>query len=230
MDLSFVKDLNESKMFRTKDQALAADARNTVDFAFMNAISLWILYNTYQTAPAAKSYAEKTIMYGNFTTYRQAATDLYIALHLIKNGKAIDDRGQLLYNQIDFDDRMMRYFLTSLKNGNQFDSAPRFFLKLERDFKIENSTYRSIRRLAQDWTTLDETAKRVVLNRLVFYFRSSAIRSELYPYIKELAKDTGADTINQEVEQKTGMSNFSKAALSFAGGYAFGRWLGNKIM
>ena len=58
-----------------------------------------------------------------------------------------------------------------------------FFMRIERDLDIQNSNYRSIRRLVQDWPRLNKMQKQLVITRMLQYFRVHALRSELYSYI-----------------------------------------------
>jgi len=83
MKLNFIKDLNESRQYRTVQALHRTNARKIADYAFMDLIALWILYNEYEFAPMAVRYATKTIMYNNFKVFRQLSTDLYINLHVI---------------------------------------------------------------------------------------------------------------------------------------------------
>ena len=55
----FVKDLNESKMFRTRQRLEGTNARDMADFAFMNMLSLYILYNEYDFKPTASDIARR---------------------------------------------------------------------------------------------------------------------------------------------------------------------------
>jgi hypothetical protein len=226
----FIRDLNESKLFRTRQQAETADARYTVNVAFLNLITLWILYNNYSTAPFAQAYAGNTISYTNFNTYRQSATDLYVALNQIKTGKGIDDKSSLLYSRADFNDVRMRQFLTTLAQGKNYTGARTFFLQLEKSLNIEDTTYKSIRRLAADWPDLSQGERSLVATRLLQFYRTNAIRSELYQPLKKMASEKGLELKNVDNGEKKGMSTLTKAAVGAAAGFALGRAFGRSII
>ena len=75
----FIGDIMESKMFRSKSRVEGSNARDMADFAMMNVLALYILSNEYDYAVAAQDYAKRTIMYGNFNSFRTGGTDLNIA-------------------------------------------------------------------------------------------------------------------------------------------------------
>jgi hypothetical protein len=226
----FIKNLNESKLFRTRQQADTADARHVTDFAFLNTITLWVLYNNYSTAPIAKSYAANTVAYYNFNSYRQSGTDLYVALNRIKNGTGIDDKSNLLYSRSSFNEIKMRQFLNDIAQGKNYYNARSFFLQLEKNLNIENSVYKSIRRLAADFKDLSQGEKALVVTRLLQYYRTNAIRSELYEPLKAMAREKGLELKNVDNGEKKGLSTLTKFAVGTAAGFALGRAFGRSII
>ena len=225
---SFVRDLNESKMFRTRQQATSTNTRDMADFAFLNILTLYILYNEYEYAPLAKNYAAETIKYRNFDTYRQSANDLYVALNNIKSGNSAADRIQVA--KLNIPDVKLRQFLVQMSQGQPIKNAPSFMLQLERGMDIQESNYRSIRRLVQEWPTLTNAQKSLVITRLVYFYRTKAIRSELFQAIKQLAAHKGweiKDTGNPE--KGSALGKVAKLAAVGVGGYMLGRAIGNRI-
>ena len=59
----FISELNESKMFRSKNRVEGTNARDMADLAFMNMLAMYILYNTFDFAPTAREYAQRTMKY-----------------------------------------------------------------------------------------------------------------------------------------------------------------------
>ncbi len=64
----------------------------------------------------------------------------------------------------------------------------RFLLKLENGLQIDTSNYKSIRRLAGEWSSLDQGARQLVMTRLLLAFKNRAAKSELLPVLEKLAK------------------------------------------
>ena len=233
----FVKDLNESKMFRTRQRLEGTNARDMADFAFMNMLSLYILYNEYDFKPAASDIARRTMQYGNFNAYRQSSTDLYQALHSIKTGlNDISSKDKMQLKSISFPDTQIKQFFNQMKTGRPIISAPTFFLKLERGLDIQNSNYRSIRRLAQDWPTLNQMQKSLVITRLNQYYRAKALRSEMYSMIRDIGRTQGLifkNANNAEKPKMRGSDTLSKLAkfgAATAVGFGLGRAYGRSLM
>ncbi len=218
MDLSFVKDLNESSQYRTRFSLSNVTPRIIADHAFIDMIVLWILYNEYDYAPTAIEYARKTTLFGNFDCYRQSATDLYMTLHILisknmslvkqdNSAKVFLDRLHLNNNQI------MVYFKRIINNELTSLYARQFLQKIERDFKIEDSNYRSVRRLAQNWGLLTTYQKSLVSTKILQFYSSHANRSELYHLMNEMAQNKGFILENvEDILDQNDIASVSKLA------------------
>lgn len=234
---SFIGDLNESRMFRTKQRVEGTNARDMADFLFMDMLALYILSNEYDMAPAAAAYAKKAMMTGNFNQYRQSGNDMHVALSAIKNNMPnAGDKNEMQLNRINLNDQKIKAYLRTISSGRPVTSASSFFLRLERDLDIKNSNYRSIRRLVQDWPKLNKMQKQLVITRMNQFYRTKALRSELYSYIRDLGRSQGLmvkNAHNAERPRMRGSDTLAKigiAAASIAGGYALGRAIGRSSM
>lgn len=238
---SFVKDLNESRQYRTRQNIQRSNAREIVDHAFLDMITLWILYNEFDMAPIATNYARKTMMYGNFKSYRQSGTDLYMTLHLIQAqnadtlaGDSADDH---LLKRIRFPETQIKGFLNAMKQNNLPKGTARQTLQLiERKFNITTSSYRSVRRLAQDWPTINATQRALVVTRLLQFYRTHARRSELFGFLQDFARTQKLEIRNahnaEKPKSKTAATIATAAALGAAGyaGFQAGRRLGRGLV
>ena len=234
---SFIGDIMESKMFRSKARVEGSNARDMADFAMMNVLALYILSNEYDYAVAAQDYAKRTIIYGNFNTFRQGGTDLNIALTAVKNGMSDSGaKNQVQSGKLKFNDQKMKTFLRTMSAGRPPASIASFLLMLERDLDIQNSNYRSIRRLVQDWPRLNKMQKQLVITRMMQFFRTKALRSELYSYIRDMSRSQGLEAKNahnaEGAPRSYGADTLSKLAIAggtVAGGYALGKSIGSNI-
>ena len=232
---AFIGDILESRMFRSKSKVEDSNARDMADFAMMNMLALYILSNEYDFAPVAQDYARRTMMYGNFNSYRAGGTDLNIALTAVRNGMAGDgDKNDLQNNKLRFNDVKIKAFLNTIKAGRPPVSVPTFFLRMEKDLDIQNSNYRSIRRLAQDWPKLNKMQKQLVITRMMQFFRAKALRSELYSYIRDMSRSQGLEARNahnaEGAPKMRGADTLAKIAMAtgaVAGGYALGKSIGS---
>tara|TARA_B100000035_G_scaffold245558_1_gene214179 strand:+ start:1335 stop:2177 length:843 start_codon:yes stop_codon:yes gene_type:complete len=232
---TFIGDLMESRMFRSKSKVEDTNAREMADFAMMNLLALYILSNEYDFAVAAQDYAKRTMMYGNFNSYRAGGTDLNIALTAVRNGMSGDGaKDDLQNNKLRFNDVKIKAFLNTIKAGRPPVSVPSFFLRMEKDLDIQNSNYRSIRRLAQDWPRLNKMQKQLVITRMMQFFRAKALRSELYSYIRDMSRSQGLEARNAHNAEGSpkmrGADTLAKLAVAggaIAGGYALGKSIGS---
>ena len=128
---SFIGDLMESKMFRSRAKVEGSNAREMADFAMMNVLALYILSNEYDYAVVAQDYAKRTIMYGNFNTFRQGGTDLNIALTAVKNGMSDSGaKNKLQSGKLKFNDQKMKVFLRTMSAGRPPVSINSFLMLL----------------------------------------------------------------------------------------------------
>lgn len=172
---SFIREnLSESTMYRTHAQIKNAPQSEVRDFAFITLITLWLLTSEDKKA-FAQDYATKTIQYRDFNLYRQAGTDLFMAIHRLVNDGSLRE-----YNILRF--------LTLMSMGQPIVAPETWLLKLERNLGITNGTYKMLRRYISDWNRISDAQHEEVYNKLLLYYRSKAIRSELYPLIENLAK------------------------------------------
>lgn len=238
---SFVKDLNESKQYRTRQALTRSNAREIVDHAFLDMITLYILYNDFSLAPVAVRYARKTIQYQNFKNYRQSGTDLYQTLHVIQSGDAdMIDGGpsdDTLLTRIQFPEQRIKAYLLQMQANRLSPAIARSTLQhVERKFMISTSAYRSVRRLAQDWPRLNETQKALVVTRLLQFYRTHARRSELFTFLQDYARTKKLEIRNahnaEKPVSKTAASVAAAAALGAAGyaGFQAGRSFGRSLV
>jgi hypothetical protein len=241
MKLELINDLNESSQYRTRQHLRRSSARHFANHAFVDMLTLWILYNEFNFAPVAMKYADKTSVYGNFRNYRQSGTDLYVTLHVLtaKNADLIDGdaRDQALLNKIQLDDKRLKMYF-DLMSLNQLSPAyaRQTLQDLEKRLFIDNSGYRSSRRLAQDWMNLNDTQRALVVTRLLQFYRTHARRSELFGFLEDLARTKKLEiqnANNAEVPQSKSLGTIAKAAALGAAGYAgfhAGRALGRSLV
>ena len=233
----FVTDLNEaSKMYKTRQQLETVDLRNTLDFAFMNLLTMHIMSQNPSTKPIAQDYAKRTLAGGgNFKNYRRDGNDLYHALHKISTKTGIDAAEKVLASKVSIPEQQLKTYLRSIAAGQDSKQASGLFMRLERSMDIKEANYKSIRRLAVGWRGLQSGQKQLAATKMIQFYRTNAIRSELYQPFKQFSKAGGLinpDVIN--VEPKiTARKIATKAAVgaaAFAGGFAGGRAFGRSLV
>lgn len=241
MNLDFISELNESSQYRTIYSLKTTDTRTLADHLFIDLISLWILYNEYEYAPVSIEYARKTTLFGNFNMYRQSATDLYLTTHVLSNENleltTNTENDKIFFERISLSGSKVFQFVKKVsRNALTASYARQFLLEIEKTLRIENSNYRSIRRMAQNWALLSESQKSLVITRILQFYRARARRSELYNVMLDLSKEKNyliKNATDAEKPADRGLSSASKLALlggSAVAGFAAGRALGKKLM
>lgn len=235
----FIGSLNESKLFRTRQQLETNDLRQTTDFAFLNMLTLHAMYSNYETAPQAREYAKRTLLAGGgqFKAYKTTGTDLYHALHAITTGKGGGgEKAAILQNKIKLPETKIRQYLQQMANGREVISPQNFFMQLERGLDIQNTNYRSIRRIVSDWSNADTAQRGLASTRLLQFYRTKAIKSELFPSFQSMTRNNGLEIKNVRNAEK-GPNNLKRAAFraatgaaAFTGGFAAGRAFGRSLV
>ena len=248
MELDFINELCESRLIRQKRQMQQFTARDAADLAFLYACTLTILKNEFKYAPAASAYAKKTIMFNNFNVFRVNGTDLYI---LLTGLLGTDDTSELFGNKeaskmlienLRVNEPQLKAWLRFTAKGKinkSYDSQ--FLFRLERQLLVDNSQYKSIRRLASDWVNLKHGQKTLVITRILQSYRARARRSELMPVMMKLAKEKKYVSVkpvkdmerSRPASTQGGMSSKSKIAMciGLTGAAAYGAYkLGKHII
>lgn len=233
MDLKLITEFNESAQYRSKSAFKGTNARVVCDHAFMDMIAIWILFNEFEFNPAAQDYAARTVTFNRFAQYRQMGTDLYLNLHVITE-KRVDllgtDADAALLERIQLDvPQVVRYLRSASRNSMTAGLTRQTLQRLENALYIDNSNYKSIRRLAQSWPNLQTGQKRTVLTRMTMFYQVNARRSEMFKLIKELGKsknliDPNANNPEMSTKAKAAAAA-AAAAAGFAGGYRLGKSL-----
>jgi len=231
LELSLVTDFTESKMYRSKQAFKNQTSREICDHAFMDMIAIWILINEFDYAADAIKYASRTSTYNNFNQFRQNSTDLYLNLHVIQEHRTDllqSESDAVLLDKVTFNNNnVIRYLRTASANRLTSEMARQTLQRLEQSLYIENSNYRSVRRMAQSWQTLQTSQKRTILTRMLFFYKAHARRSEIYDLLTSLANSQNlvdqSATNPEHSTLKTAAAAGAAAAAGFAGGYHLGK-------
>lgn len=229
----FFQEMYESHLIPSTHNLKGYTMRDMADFTFLYFIALFIMKNEFETAPVARRYAQRTLMSGRFDHFMTGATDLRIFLttmldggHLI-NKLGEQEASQMLSAKLFLNPTDVRRFLKGIMAGGPTTNWDRQYLfHLEHDLHIDVSNYKSIRRLAVDWIDLKTNEKRLVMTRLLQAFRARARRSELLPYLEQIAKEEKLELKNvanpETGEQPEGKMSFLKKLAFAAAGAAAG--------
>ena len=225
-NLKSISKLEEQRLHRNEGNPKKLTARQIADHVFMDLIALWIMHNIFDYAPVAEKYAARTLAGGTmFKKWKYANSDLHNSIHMI-----VADRTDLLKSSADrtlmkkikLNVIELKRYLTKIKNGRISKSEVRMMLqKFETQLRIEESNYRSIRRIAQDWENNVTSSKRQVITRMLMFYNMNARMSEMHCILKELAKSHNFEDKNAKNPEKSPIRK-AASAVAMAGAAATG--------
>ena len=217
-DYEVFGEICESTLIGYRNQLKTYDAKQIADLIFLYFIALQVLKSNFSSVPFASDYASSTNN-GSFDNFNLSGTDLDILIHALF-GKNNESAFNILNNQeasrafrkkLNFNAIDAKRWLSNIKNVN-VDTDQQFLLRLENGLRIDNSNYKSMRRLAGEWTDLNQDSRQLVMTRLLFAFQTHAAKSELLPALNKVAKTQNLvikDASNPE-KAKPRTSNFLK--------------------
>jgi hypothetical protein len=224
--LSFMQELSEARLFKTRNQISGEGARVISDHIFVSILALYIMSMDYEYAPVAVAYARKTNMYGAYNQPSPSGTDLYQALYSIQHPELFQGQAkdELLMGKVNIEPRRVKKLLDRIKSGQVNPSTISSELyRLERNLKIQEPKLRAARRLAQNWNTLNTTQRQLVATQINRYFIMNAMRSDIYPIFSKFAKSQNL-IVDDSKKAKIGKAIARKAA-AFTAGYVAGKSL-----
>jgi hypothetical protein len=192
--------LIESRQYRALADVKRINLRHVADFAFLDLLNLFILFNEYETAPVASRYADKTMGFRNFSKARLSGTDLYISLNILSDPASIfsskinqnAEADAILRNKIKINLPTVKRYLDLIADAKITpNDAAVLLLRMEKQLNITDSKLKSIRRLVQEWPSLTQMQKSLVVDRMLQYYRKFAKRSELAMFLDDLGKTKG---------------------------------------
>lgn len=209
----FLKSLDENQLLRLRKPS-SFTARDIGDLAFLYLVTLHVLRTEYQSAPFAQGYAAQTNRHGGYASPDPTNTDLYQFLNVIfdHNGalaSRLDNQeaNDLLWPMLTPSQATVRQLLSEIARRGPYDgkNARRLLLKLEQQLHITNSNYKSMRRLAGEWTSddIDTYQQQLVITRMLQALRTRARQGDILPQLESLARH-GNYELNAHVNAETG--------------------------
>lgn len=191
--------LVESRQYRAGGLG-RMNLRDVANFAFLDLIGLYILNSEYETASVAGTYSARTMGFRNFNKPRLIGTDLYVSLNIISNPDSAFSRAIATNPESDAILRkkfkphlptIKRYLDLVSENDISSPDASVLLLRIEKQLNITDSTLRSIRRLAQEWPSINHMQRELVITRMMQYYHKFAKRSEIAEFLGDLGKTKG---------------------------------------
>ena len=186
-DMSFLRGLNENKLFRNKSDVRRIDHETSRNLLFLNTLALYALSQEAKTADWAQGTASRASAFNNFDIFKIALNDIYNLAHI--------QFGETSYGDVDIISQMKKNpmmqqmylrFLRGIGREQNMDSSiTQTFLRLEKALDITNGVYRVLRREVSNWNQLGDSEKKSALKRLYRFTKALSPRSEVLPIFKQ---------------------------------------------
>jgi hypothetical protein len=216
--MDFIKTLTESKLFPSKGTFQRYTGRQLAELAYLHIIALRIMSCEKITHMQAKQYALKTNNHDDFKKWRQSSTDLYYIIYALSaEVKAHDNTSEHYIKTLALDLPKITAWLLSISSHNSMSETRtrRLFATLDNQFKINDGSYRSIRRLAMNWPDISLRDRQLCFTRLIQIMRSRCSSSDVFGWLEKLSKNNGLellDVCDQENEDCDKSTTLARAA------------------
>lgn len=201
-NFSFLRELNENKVFRNKSDLQRMDYQSSKDLLFLNIMALYALSQESKTADWAQATASRASTFNGFDEFRVALPDLYNLSHMHFGDTNFDDLGvetQWKKNATKPLAGMYLRILRAIGQGRAREvEVGQLLLKLERALDIDNGVYRQLRRVVSTWNSQSEKEKMSAWKRLYRFTKATAQRSDFLPPIKQHTGTIGAMSTKQK--------------------------------
>ena len=228
-------EITEGRLLRTTNNFKKLTGRDVADLLYLNSLVIYIMAKDSKQSDFALGYARKTTQYGNYTLFRTHATDMYLLSYIVNN----PDSKQIKLKDSIFSKRFLKSckfqpkehskFFYKLATQGKVPLATTYFMSLEKQIKINDSRYKSWRRMAVDWEHLKYRSRQYIVAKIIQEFRRIAVTSELVSNLQTMTKYRSYDiTDKYSRKPSTGRKVAGAVAGAVAGGYA-GKKIAKKL-
>lgn len=184
MDLEFIQELTEARMFRNRDTLGGKSAADLAKTVFLSLLALEIMRTLDPNY--TKKYALDTISYENFKGMRNNATDLHNLLSVLNN--QLDYASKIQPDAaIAIPALQIKRYLRDIENNRKDKALDRqFFYKLESFLKITDPEYKELRRSIVDWGMNSSVEKRNIIRSIKHDMNKTSLQLDLLQQFKTL--------------------------------------------
>lgn len=198
--MKFIQSLNESKLFSSSHSFSRYTGRQLAEMCYLHIIALRIISCEKITLMQSKQYALKTNNHDKFKKWHQNSTDVYLLLYalLADDVKTHDTISRHFIDTLNIDVPKITAWLLSISSHNDMSEtrSHRLFATLDNQLKVHDGSFRSIRRLAMNWTDLTLREKQLCFTRLIQIMRQRCHSSDLFFHLERLAKNNGLELLD----------------------------------
>lgn len=220
--LDFLSSLFEARMTRDSGDHKVLTYTDCSERLYITLLILQLL-NQYPTYRQLASRYAKDTKHSNYNRFRMYSTDLYNFVYFVTGddealNKLKDPEGaKKIRKNITFPVMGFNRFLTELQTGIVGKGNLQLFLNIESKLKINNTSYKTIRRDLFNWSTVNERNQAEAVTKLLFAARAKLRNSDIIDDIEKLASDRNLEVSRvKDNEPKISTPDISTASQDIA--------------
>lgn len=201
MSFEFLQTIQESRLFSNKKTFNNYSLREISDLTFLYFLVVQILKHELEFQDRIQEYFRHFFLTVEFGKYSASGNDIHQLFYILTNKEIHknlkhSEKYQELSDKILLNKNQVRLYITNLNNTPSPLPDHRFLLNLEDSLNIKDMSYKAIRRLVEDWPTLNHTQRELAVTRLLQAFRIKARKSELLPWLESLSNKRNLELKN----------------------------------
>lgn len=189
MLMPFIQYVSEARVVRRQNDLQRFTFQDIQERIYLTFLALSLLKSVNNDGRNwARSYAQNTLTYGDFSTVRMSGNDLYNMLSVV-SGK--EDIVKKLRNSKQAEALRQRNTLPVLavkrylrKLSDDFD----FLTTLESNLNINNAEYKNLRRSISDYSNIKQTNKDIVHQKMLRLLQNKLPNTDISKKIKNTLK------------------------------------------
>jgi hypothetical protein len=191
--MDFIKNLHEARMTRDSSNSRKLTYTDCRERIFLILLVLETLRRIPEFRLTVKKYAKKTAGFESYRYYRIHGTDLYNFIYFVVGDDSAQDKlkDPGAAKQLKKDTKLpildLNRYINQLANGQEPKLAHKLLIGLERDLKITNSDYKTIRREVSSFETLNNVEKQRMATRLIYAVRAKLRSSDIIDDFEKFA-------------------------------------------
>jgi hypothetical protein len=233
MDLQLIdNEISEARLYRTTGNFKIYNGRDIADLLYLTSLTTFMMAKDEKQEGFSRSYAKQTAQYGKYNFFRSHATDLYLLAYQVNDPSNRNIKlkhpieSKMFLNSLNFNDRQHWQFFMKVAGGRESSNESGiFFMRLEKQLKINNAKYKQWRRFITDWSNLKYRSKQLVVAQIIQEYRRIGRGSEM---IGPLSTMTKYKSYRLSDKYKDKPSTTRRVVGTVAGAVA-GRYVGKKI-
>lgn len=207
-----ISELTESSLVTSKTGYKKYSGKDIAELLYLHIIAYRILSCEKSEYNFIHDYSLRLKRFGSFKKWSQSSPDFYLLLLALysEDELGLSNKSKSYLKTLNLDENKLLNWIQAVASRNRMSDiyARRLFITLDRQLKIDNLSFRSIRRLAMNWPDLDEREKKLTLTRLLQIMRARCNASDLLTRLERFARknDLELEGVNDPEEKSLTLS------------------------